>query len=231
MGEFAVILPAAGNSSRYGSRNKLTEDLCGRPVVLRSIDAFAARAQRDVKLILVPADYRMRHWLSPRLHDYDRELVQLCPGGDCRAASVLSGLQHVPEDIEWVAVHDAARPLVSAAVIDRTFAAALEHGAAAAAMPVTLTIRQATGPLPARAGCTIPRQRLCAMQTPQAMRRIDLLEAFSACPLPLEQVTDDLQLLELANRPVWLVAGDDANIKITTPQDMLLARAILAARP
>ena len=228
MAEFAVILPAAGSSSRYGVRNKLAEDLGGRPVLLRSIDAFAARADHDVKLILVAADQRMRHWLSPRLHEYDRDLVRLCPGGDCRAASVLAALRQVPEDIEWVAVHDAARPLVSGALIDRTFAAAVEHGAAAAARPVSLTIRESTGPLPSRGGRTIPRQRLCAMQTPQAMRRIDLLEAFAACSLPLEQITDDVQVLELANLPVWLVAGEEANVKITTPLDMALARAVLA---
>jgi 2-C-methyl-D-erythritol 4-phosphate cytidylyltransferase len=89
---------------------------------------------------------------------------------------------------------------------------------------VHLTIKQADGPLPARVQRTIPRHTLWAMQTPQIMRRADLLAAFSSCPIPLEQVTDDVQLLELAGQEVWLVAGEERNLKITTPMDMQVAR-------
>ena len=88
------------------------------------------------------------------------------------------------DSIEWVAVHDAARPLVSQALIDRTFQAALAHGAAAAALAVHLTIKQAAGPLPARVQANARRHDLWAMQTPQAMRRQDLLDAFACLPDP-----------------------------------------------
>src|SRR5690606_37778407 len=101
-----------------------------------------------------------------------------CPGGPSRAHSVLSALEQVPADVQWVAVHDAARPLVSQALIDRTLMAAIEHGAAVPALPVALTIKRATGPLPAPVQATVPRHELWAMQTPQIMRRSDLLEAF-----------------------------------------------------
>src|SRR5438874_1748671 len=129
----------------------------------------------------------------------------------------------VPPEIEWIAVHDAARPLVSPGLIDRTLAAAVEHGAAVPALPVHLTIKQATGPLPARVQRTLPRQTLWAMQTPQFMRRAALLDAFEKCPLPLDQVTDDVQLIELAGGEVWLVEGDERNLKITTSADLHLA--------
>jgi len=129
-------------------------------------------------------------------------------------------------EIEWLAIHDAARPLVSPALIDRTFTAAIHHGAAAAALPVHLTIKEAAGPLPAAVRRTIPRRMLWAMQTPQVMRRRDLLEAFASCPIPLADVTDDIQLLELAGKPVWLVEGEERNLKITTPMDLQIAEML-----
>jgi 2-C-methyl-D-erythritol 4-phosphate cytidylyltransferase len=117
--------------------------------------------------------------------------------------------------------------LVSQALIDGAFRAALEHGAAAAALPVHLTIKQAAGPLPAPVQRTVARDQLWAMQTPQAMRRRDLLDAFDACPIPLAQVTDDVQLLELCKKPVWLIEGEERNLKITTPLDLRIAQLLM----
>jgi 2-C-methyl-D-erythritol 4-phosphate cytidylyltransferase len=141
---------------------------------------------------------------------------------------VLNALRTVDEAIEWVAVHDAARPLVSQDLINRTFEAAMKHGAAVPAMPVHLTVKQATGPLPARVTKTIPRNELWAMQTPQIAGRAALLEAFDRCPVPLDQITDDMQLLELAGHEVWLVQGEECNLKITTPIDLKLAELLVA---
>ena len=228
---FAIILPAAGRSARFGGgRDKLLELLAGRAVVARALDAFLAR--EDVGLVVIPTNQRDR--IEPALHDPEAAAldprVVFCEGGPSRAESVLSALRHVPPGFEWVAVHDAARPLVSRELIDRTFAAAREHGAAVPAMPVSLTIKQATGPLPARVERTIPRHTLWSMQTPQAMRRADLLDAYARCPVPLADVTDDAQLLELAGRDVWLVPGEERNLKITTATDLRLAEMLLAAR-
>ncbi|MGB7158337.1 MAG: 2-C-methyl-D-erythritol 4-phosphate cytidylyltransferase [Tepidisphaeraceae bacterium] len=212
MTHFAVILPAAGFSVRFGgSRSKLAEPLDGIPVLMRAMRAFADRA--DVSHVVVAT---REFWVGA-------EKVIQCEGGPTRAHSVLNALRAVPLEIEWVAIHDAARPLVSQGLIDRTLAAALEHGAAVPAMPVALTIKQATGPLPARVERTVPRDQLWAMQTPQVMRRATLLDAFERCPIPLDQVTDDVQLLELAGQAVWLVPGDEQNLKITTPMDLKLA--------
>src|SRR5215213_4062361 len=151
MATFAVILPAAGLSTRFGGpRGKLAEQLAGQTVLQRSIDAFARR--KDVETILI----------ATRDVSVTLDKVICCQGGTCRAQSVWNALSIVPKEIEWVAVHDAARPLVSQDLIDRTFAAALEHGAAVPAMSVALTIKQAVGPLPARVERTVPRDRLWA---------------------------------------------------------------------
>lgn len=221
MPSFAVILPAAGASMRYGGgRNKLLESLAGRPVIAHSLSAFLCRA--DVAAVIVPTT--IRDDLRALLGDDPR--VRYCAGGACRAQSVRNALAQVPREIDWVAVHDAARPLVSQDLIDRTLAAAVEHGSAVPAMPVSLTIKQADGPLPARVQRTIPRNTLWAMQTPQIMRRSDLQTAFDQCPIPLEQVTDDVQLLELAGREVWLVDGEERNLKITTAMDLRVAEML-----
>jgi 2-C-methyl-D-erythritol 4-phosphate cytidylyltransferase len=230
MPSFAVIVPAAGRSTRFG-QDKLAAPLLGRPVLQRSVMAFLNR--EDVShLIIATNDSAATHAALTAGPSSEAILahpkLNICAGGAHRAQSVRSALGQIPADVEWVAVHDAARPLVCADLIDRTFAAAIEHGAAVPALPVHLTVKQAVGPLPAKVIKTLPRHELWAMQTPQVMRRADLLEAFSSCPIPLEQVTDDVQLLELAGKEVWLVPGEEKNLKITTAADIHLAELYLS---
>lgn len=215
--DFAVILPAGGSASRFG-RDKLNEPLAHRSVLERTLGTFAAR--RDVICIAIGG--------RDSLPIDDQRIVH-ASGGASRAHTVLNALRMVPDAIEWVAVHDAARPLVSQELIDRTLAGAIEHGAAVPALPITLTIKRAAGPLPAKVIETVPRQQLWAMQTPQIMRRSDLLDAFARCPIRLDQVTDDVQLLELSGQAVWLVEGEERNLKITTPMDLRVAELILSA--
>ena len=229
MPEFAVILPAAGRSMRFGGQvSKVFQLLDGRPVLARTLAAFAPRS--DVAQIVVASGDEVGvRKCGEFLDDRVKSKLRVCLGGNCRAESVRAALLACAASIEWVAVHDAARPLISQDLISRAFQAGLEHGAAAAALPVHLTIKQAAGPLPAPVQKTLRRDELWSMQTPQVMRRRDLLDAFDACPLPLDQVTDDLQLLEQAGKPVWLVLGEERNIKITTPIDLQIAHALLAA--
>jgi len=252
MPRFAVILPAAGSSSRFGAP-KLVQDLAGVPVIARAVLPFIQRGDTHQILIAVPNDpfatatpaqqnlSRIDDPVStgranevwdalsrePAVKNRLGGQIALVPGGPTRAHSVLAALKRVPADVEWVAIHDAARPLVSQELIDRTLAAAVEYGAAAPAVAVHLTIKQARGPLPARVEKTVPRDSLWALQTPQIMRRTMLLRAFEECVYPMEHITDDLQLLELAGEQAWLVPGDERNIKITTPQDLLLAELLL----
>lgn len=229
MDPFAIILPAAGRSVRFGTgRSKLLEELSGKTVLRRAVEAFLGRTDVSHLLIATGADEIdvLRAALGAAAAD---PRVRFCKGGACRAGSVLNALREVPGNVTWIGVHDAARPLVSQGLIDRTFDAARRYGAAVPAMAVALTIKEADGPLPARVRRTVPRQSLWAMQTPQCMRRADLLAAFDACPLPLDQVTDDVQVLELAGREVWLVEGEEQNLKITTQADMGVAELMMGS--
>ncbi|MFT3786188.1 MAG: 2-C-methyl-D-erythritol 4-phosphate cytidylyltransferase [Tepidisphaeraceae bacterium] len=147
--------------------------------------------------------------------------------GSSRAESVRRALGEIPQSVEWVAIHDAARPLVSGGLIARTIDAAQLYGAAGPAMPVMLTIKKAGKTLPAPVEQTVPRHQLWAMQTPQVMRRADLQRAFDRCQIPLDEVTDDLQLLELIGVAATLVPGEERNLKVTTPLDLKLADLLL----
>lgn len=221
MDKLAVILPAAGSSTRFGS-DKLRATLAGKPVLRWSLDAFAGDLPFQVaQCVLATSNTSLMDLVD------DRPGLIRCDGGATRAHTVRNALNAIETDIEWVAIHDAARPLVSRDLIVHIFAAAKQHGAAAPAMPVTLTIKQAGETLPSRVHRTVPRQSLWAMQTPQIVRRTDLIEAYERCPIPLEQVTDDVQLLELVGKPVMLVPGDERNLKLTTAMDLTLAEMIL----
>jgi 2-C-methyl-D-erythritol 4-phosphate cytidylyltransferase len=223
MSFFSVIFPAAGLSTRFG-QNKLMANLKGQPVLVHVLNVFLPR--EDVyEVVIATRDRKTLEQAIQQLHHADEMLnsrkLRWCQGGPSRAHTVWEAARVTRS--EWIAVHDAARPLVSQDLIDRTFRAALTYGAAAPAMPVNLTIKQAQGPLPAPVIRTVSRETLWAMQTPQCMRRSDLLQAYEKCPVPLDQVTDDLQILELAGQQVHLVPGEDRNIKITTPMDLEVA--------
>ena len=227
MPRFAVILPAAGTSTRFGgSFSKLLAPLAGdEPVAAVTLAAFLGRA--DVVLVVIASapgtDWAAAHPSLARALGDPR--VRRCDGGPSRAESVRNAVGEVPADVEWVAVHDAARPLVSKDVIDRTLDAALGYGAAVPALPVVPTIKQADGPLPAKVQRTVPRHTLWGVQTPQVMRRAALELAYARCPVPLQQVTDEAQLLELSGQEVWLVTGEERNLKITTRDDLRVARS------
>jgi 2-C-methyl-D-erythritol 4-phosphate cytidylyltransferase len=228
MADVAVILPAAGRSVRFGGgRDKLLEPLAGRPLIAHTVAALLAH--EEVGLLVIATNRREQ--IEPALVAATGRLdsrITFCPGGASRAESVLAALRQVPETFEWVAVHDAARPLVTGELVRRILTAARQYGAAVPALPIALTVKQANGPLPARVDRTIPRRALWAMQTPQVMRRADLLAAYAACSLPLGEVTDDAQLLELAGREVWLVGGEERNLKVTTATDLRVAELWLA---
>jgi 2-C-methyl-D-erythritol 4-phosphate cytidylyltransferase len=218
-GQLAAILVAAGKSVRFG-RDKLLETLGGRPVIAWPVDAFLARGDVACVVVVTPADdepleSRLRETLPADAR------IRYTRGGATRAHSVQEGARAVPASIEWLAIHDAARPLVSQGLIDRTLDAAVRHGAAVPALPVPTTIKEAEG---SRVVRTLPRRALWATQTPQIMRRQALLDAFARCALPLDQVTDDVQLLELVGAEVRLVEGEPRNVKLTEPVDLELAR-------
>ncbi|MFN3690613.1 MAG: 2-C-methyl-D-erythritol 2,4-cyclodiphosphate synthase, partial [Fimbriimonadales bacterium] len=149
---------------------------------------------------------------------------QILPcGGATRQQTVGNALAHLPEGVRFVAVHDAARPLVSHALLDRLIETARQHGAAVPALPVQDTLKRAANDMQVLE--TLPREGLYRVQTPQIVRADWLLEAHRrAAEAGFDAATDDAQLLERAGYPVHLTLGDPRNIKLTTPDDLSLLR-------
>lgn len=226
---FTLILPAGGSSTRFGS-NKLLAMLRGQPVITRTLNCFIDHPMLAKVVIATSQPAEIQQACVEVLEAArQRQIpVEFVPGGPSRAESVRNALAAAPAEVEWVAIHDAARPLVSRELIDQTLAAAVQHGAATPAMPVTLTIKEAEADvLPAKVRRTLPRSTLFAIQTPQVGRRADFLAAILKCPVPLSHVTDDLQLLELAGLQTWLVRGEDRNIKLTSALDLAISERLL----
>lgn len=229
MSRFAVILPAAGKSSRFRDRDKKPfVNLDGRAVWLRCAELFVTRDDVCQCLIVVaPEDqetFRRRYQANLAFMN-----VRIANGGKERFDSVANALAMVKEEAEFVAIHDAARPCVTAEWIDAVFAAAAKTGAAILAVPVSDTVKRADDK--GRVQETVARQGLWLAQTPQVFRRDWLIEAYAQRAQLGRDITDDAQLIEAMGHPVYLLQGSPTNVKITTREDLLLAEAILKARP
>lgn len=226
--KFAVILPAAGRSTRYQgqARKKVFAELDGRAVWIRSVEAFINRPDvAQVLVVISPDDAEwFREKFRPNLAFLDVEVVH---GGAERADSVQNALARVRSDVDFVAVHDAARPVIAAEWIDRVFAAAAQHGAAILATPVTSTLKRVDPQ--SRIVDTVPREKLWAAQTPQVARRDWLLDAFAKRSGFV--ATDEAQLLERTGYPVQIVEGSPLNLKITTAEDLRIAKALIDLLP
>jgi 2-C-methyl-D-erythritol 4-phosphate cytidylyltransferase len=229
MPSVAVVIPAAGRSSRFGGvEKKPFVSLDGRPVWQRSAELFWNRPDVSrVYLVLSPddrGDFRARFG-----HLIAFANVELVDGGAERFESVANALAKIPADVALVAVHDAVRPLGTPGLIDAVFAAAAEHGAALPALPVADTLKRVE-PGTNRVLGTTPRAGLWQAQTPQVFRRDWLLDAYARRAAAPQPVTDDAQLVEAAGYPVVVVPGPATNFKITTREDLALAELVLKAR-
>jgi 2-C-methyl-D-erythritol 4-phosphate cytidylyltransferase len=228
MSKFAVILPAAGKSSRFSfqKRKKPFVELKGRAVWLRAAEHFVNRDDVVQTLVVLAADDLdwFKEKFAPNLAFMNVEIVT---GGAERADSVRNALARVRPDAEFVAVHDAARPLMTQEWIDRVFRAAEKSGAAILATPVTSTLKRALqdGTIDA----TVSRSGLWTAQTPQVFRRQLLLDAYAR--QGSLQPTDEAQLVEQLGQPVTLVEGSSLNFKITSYEDFRLAEVALDALP
>ena len=227
-GLIATIIPAAGKSTRFGVREKKPfVSLDGRPVWIRAAEMFWKREDvSKVYLAIAPDDrddFRTR--FGHLLAFANAEIVS---GGDERFDTVANALAKVPADVEFIAIHDAVRPLTPAALIDAVFAAAKQHGAAMLAVPVADTLKQ-VDPATQRITATVSRSGLWQAQTPQVFRRDWLVEAYAKRPELNLPITDDAQLVEALGYPVVVVPGSAVNFKITTQEDFDLAEAIVKA--
>jgi 2-C-methyl-D-erythritol 4-phosphate cytidylyltransferase len=202
--------------------------LAGRPIWQRSAEQFWNRDEvSKVYIVIAPEDRDdFRRRFGHLLAFSNAEVVD---GGAERWESVANALARIPAEVEFVAVHDAVRPLVSGSLIDAVFKAAQQHGAAMLAIPVADTLKHVDAATQ-RVTATVSRAGLWQAQTPQVFRRDWLLEAYAQRHTIADPITDDAQLLETVGHPVVVVPGSPLNLKITTKQDFELAEAILASR-
>ena len=214
-----AVLVAAGLSTRMGF-DKLWAPLGDGPVLLWSVLALAGSGVVDRLALVVGAD---------RVEDARRLVANQAPppaivvGGERRRDSVAAGVDAL-DDCDWLLVHDAARPFLSSEVARQGLAEARFTGASVPAVPVRDTIKRVRD---SRVVDTLPRPELWAVQTPQVFRRALLRDALAATD---EDVTDEATLVESLGTVVRVFPGDDANMKITTPADLELARALVELR-
>ena len=220
-----AIIVAGGSSRRMGF-DKTLAPLAGKPLIAHSIAAFEA-AGCVSEIIVVGREDRLMEIRELSEQQQFRKVRNVVAGGVHRQDSVSEGLRHAAES-EFVAVHDAARPLVSPAEIEQVYVAARSHGAASLAAPVTDTLKRATAD---RLVCgSVDREGLYAMQTPQVFSRELLLEAYRFVFTHNLIITDEISAVEKLGRNALLVPNDELNLKVTFPSDLALAELVLAQR-
>ena len=220
----SAIIAAAGSSSRMGGGDKLMLDLCGKTVLERSIEAYEKSDVIDEIVISARAGAVEEINGLVKAKNFTK-VRAVCEGGATRQESVQNAVAYCSEKTDFVAIHDGARPLVTGDIIERTVKKAVECGAASCAVRVKDTIKVADGD-----GVILSapdRSALRAVQTPQVF---DFKIYVGALKNASPDVTDDCMIVEAAGQKVALCEGDYENIKITTPDDVIFANAILKAR-
>lgn len=223
MAMFSAVILAGGSASRMNGINKQLALLDGIPVVIRSALAFENSAQTGEIILAVPVGEEERYAALCSQYGITK-LKAAVHGGATRFLSVKNALEYVSAGYAYIAIHDGARPLISTADIDRVLTDAVQYGSAIAAAPVTDTIKQVSG---GAITSTPDRSTLYAAQTPQAFRR----ELYASCMEKLgsraEELTDDSALLELCGEPVHITPVTACNMKVTRPEDLAIAEAVL----
>lgn len=219
-----AIIPAGGAGLRMNqSQPKQFCELAGIPILVHTIRAFQKVDAIDHIVLVVPTEYVNQS--QQLIGQYGLEKIHaVVTGGILRQNSVKIGLDNVPGDTEFVAVHDGARPLVSPDIITKCIEQAQQSGAAIAAIPVKDTLKSAGNNNIIKN--TIDRSKLWQAQTPQVVRTALLKKAFTAAEKDGFEGTDEASLLEHISCPVSLVEGSEQNIKITRPEDLLIAEAL-----
>lgn len=222
----AAVVPAAGSSTRMGGQDKILLPLDGVPVLIHTLRALESSALITETVVVTREDLIVP--ISQLCRDGALSKVsKVVIGGDSRAQSVLRGIQALPEDTPLIAIHDGARPLVTPQVIDSAIRMAARRGAAAPAVPLKDTVKRARDGLVEE---TPDRSSLFAVQTPQVFAADLIRGALGKAVEENAPITDDCSALERLGMQVFLTEGDYTNIKITTPEDMAVAEALLAWR-
>jgi len=220
-----AIIVAAGRSTRMGGVDKLFALLGGRPLLAHTLAAFQASPSVEA-IVLVAAADGLKGARQLVADSAFAKVAAVCQGGPRRQDSVRAGLDALGP-CQWVLVHDGARPLVTAGLIEEALAAAREMGAAVPAVPIADTVKETDGQ--GHILRTLDRSSLWAAQTPQAFRYDLLCRAHREVAA---DVTDDAAMLEALGLPVKVFPGSPLNLKVATPEDLRLAEALLlAVRP
>ena len=215
-----AIIAAGGRGQRFGgARPKQLLTVGGRPILERSVALFLDHPDVDEIVVALPAELAADP--PPYLRAAPKP-IRVVAGGARRQDSVANAFQATSGDSSVVVIHDAARPFASADLVSRTIAAAVESGAALAALPARDTVKRTGDRMVLE---TLPRESIYLAQTPQAFRR-DVLRDALALGEAGGDATDEASLAERAGHPVRLVEGEPGNIKITTPDDLAMAEAI-----
>jgi len=229
MSQFAVILPAAGQSSRFKGfqRKKPFVELKGRPIWVRTAEHFLNRPDVcQTILVIAPEDLDwFRETFKANLAFMD---ITVVAGGASRAESVRNGILAIKKPADYIAVHDAARPLLTTQWVDQIFAAAESYQAAIPGLKISSTIKRIGDD--ALISATVDRTGLVQAQTPQVFSAPLLQKAMASCR-NLAAATDDASLVESISQPVMVIDGWPMNIKITTNEDFRLAELFLSALP
>ncbi len=225
MSRTTAIIAAGGSGIRMGlAMPKQFAKLAGIPILVHAIRAFQDAPSINAIIVVAPENFLEQ--TKKLIDDHGLTCVtKLVPGGVRRQDSVFAGLTNLPADCEIVAVHDGARPLISPALIERCILEAAKYGAAIAALPVKDTLKSVGQDSMVR--CTVDRAKLWQAQTPQVVRRDWLEKAYEKAAADNFTATDEASLLEYAGLPVRVVEGAESNIKITRPEDLLIAEALL----
>jgi 2-C-methyl-D-erythritol 4-phosphate cytidylyltransferase len=224
--DVGVVIVAGGSGTRAGDGElKQFRWVAGKPMLLHSVQTFMARPDVGTVVVVLPAQYAgdPPPWLFQC--DVDRLLVSL--GGRTRSESVANGLDDLPDEAEVVLVHDAARPLVGAATIDRVVSAVRAGRSAIAALPVVDTLKQVDHD--GRIVATVSRDNLWRAQTPQGFPRRVLVDAHRRAKADRIEATDDAALLERLGIHVEVVQGSERALKVTDAGDFARVDALFAS--
>lgn len=222
-----ALVPAAGSAQRMNGVNKLFRPLCGVPVLVRTLTSL--QLARRVDEIIVAAREQDIEEVSRLCKEYAvTKCKKVIVGGATREASVMRAAMEASRDTRLLAVHDGARPLVTPDLIDRTVEAAARYGAVAPALPLKDTVKRIKEG--GEVERTLKRDVLRAVQTPQVFDA-DLLKASLHAAFEAgAELTDDCSAVERLGKVVFLIDGEEENLKITTPVDMIFAEAVLRKR-
>lgn len=218
----SAVIVAAGTASRMGGVDKVVTELNGKPVVLRTAEAFQQNSAIHEIIVVTRKD--LREQIEAILREGGiTKLTVVVEGGSTRAESVNKGLNWCDKKCKLIAIHDCARPLVTQEIITAAITMAAKTGAAVPAIPVRDTVRVVEGGL----GVSTPaREKLYAMQTPQVFDADMIRAAMINAIQKKAEITDDAAALELMGAKVNIVPGAEENLKITTRLDLAIANAL-----